>query len=85
MAMRVVQLGRCAYAGIEQRMRDFTEGRDASTEDELWLAEHEPVFTQGVAGRPDHVLAPAPCRAPLASSANSFARQQKYLLRLPRP
>ena len=55
--MRVVQLGRCAYAGIEQRMRDFTEGRDASTEDELWLAEHEPVFTQGVAGRPDHVLA----------------------------
>lgn len=39
-------------------MRDFTEGRDAATEDELWLAEHEPVFTQGVAGRADHVLAP---------------------------
>lgn len=56
--MRVIRLGRCAYDGIEQRMRDFTEARRAETGDELWLAEHEPVFTQGIAGRADHVLAP---------------------------
>ncbi len=39
-------------------MRDFTLARQADTEDQLWLVEHEPVFTQGVAGRADHVLAP---------------------------
>ena len=37
-------------------MRVFTDARDDATPDELWLAEHEPVFTQGVAGRPEHVL-----------------------------
>lgn len=37
-------------------MRAFTEAREAATPDELWLAEHEPVFTQGLAGRPEHVL-----------------------------
>ena len=56
--MRVVRLGRCAYDGIERQMREFTQARSVETEDELWLAEHDPVFTQGVAGRADHVLAP---------------------------
>ena len=37
-------------------MRSFTHARTAATEDELWLAEHDPVFTQGVAGRDQHVL-----------------------------
>jgi lipoyl(octanoyl) transferase len=37
-------------------MRAFTQGRDAHTEDELWMAEHDPVFTQGVGGRDVHVL-----------------------------
>ena len=54
--MRVVMLGRQPYADIEQAMRDFTATRDALTEDELWLVEHEPVFTQGLAGRDEHVL-----------------------------
>jgi lipoyl(octanoyl) transferase len=36
-------------------MREFTETRDADTPDQLWLCEHAPVFTQGVAGRPEHV------------------------------
>ena len=37
-------------------MRDFTAARTPDTEDELWLVEHDPVFTQGLAGRPEHVL-----------------------------
>lgn len=39
-------------------MQAFTEQRTPDTEDELWLVEHESVYTQGVAGRADHVLAP---------------------------
>ncbi|MBK9361965.1 MAG: lipoyl(octanoyl) transferase LipB [Rubrivivax sp.] len=54
--MHVKQLGRQPYAGIEQAMRDFTAARGPDTADELWLVEHDPVFTQGVAGRPEHVL-----------------------------
>jgi lipoyl(octanoyl) transferase len=56
--MRVLNLGRRDYAGFEAEMRAFTERRDPDTEDELWLVEHEPVFTQGVAGRAQHVLSP---------------------------
>jgi lipoyl(octanoyl) transferase len=55
--MRTVLLGRRPYAEIEAAMRAFTAARVADTEDELWLVEHEPVFTQGIAGRDDHVLA----------------------------
>jgi lipoyl(octanoyl) transferase len=36
-------------------MRDFTAARTADTPDELWLCEHPPVFTQGIAGRAQHV------------------------------
>jgi lipoyl(octanoyl) transferase len=39
-------------------MRAFTETRDADTLDELWLVEHPPVFTQGLAGKAKHLLAP---------------------------
>lgn len=39
-------------------MRDFTDARDGDTVDELWLVEHDPVFTQGLAGRPEHLLNP---------------------------
>jgi lipoyl(octanoyl) transferase len=54
--MLIVRLGRRPYAGIEAEMRDFTAARRPETEDQLWLVEHEPVFTQGLAGRPEHVL-----------------------------
>lgn len=54
--MRTLWLGRCPYPGIEPRMRAFTQGRNEHTEDELWMAEHDPVFTQGVGGRDVHVL-----------------------------
>jgi lipoyl(octanoyl) transferase len=53
--VRVQVLGRRDYADCLQAMRDFTAQRTADTEDELWLVEHPPVFTQGVAGRAEHV------------------------------
>ncbi|MBI5255542.1 MAG: lipoyl(octanoyl) transferase LipB [Burkholderiales bacterium] len=49
-------LGRRAYGDIEAEMRAFTEARRPDTPDEIWLVEHEPVYTQGLAGRADHVL-----------------------------
>ena len=54
--MQVMRLGRQPYDGFEARMRAFTDARGPDTEDQLWLVEHDPVFTQGVAGRPEHVL-----------------------------
>ncbi len=54
--MRLLDLGHRPYAETEAAMRAFTAARDADTEDELWLVEHDPVFTQGVAGRDAHVL-----------------------------
>lgn len=39
-------------------MKDFTDARTSDTPDELWLVEHPPVFTQGQAGKPEHLLAP---------------------------
>jgi len=53
--MRVLVLGRRGYAGTLQAMRDFTARRSPDTEDELWIVEHDPVFTQGVAGRAQHL------------------------------
>jgi lipoyl(octanoyl) transferase len=53
--MQVQMLGRCDYAATVAAMRTFTESRDADTPDQLWLCEHAPVFTQGIAGRPEHV------------------------------
>jgi lipoyl(octanoyl) transferase len=55
-AMRVLNLGRRRHADVEQAMVAFTAARTADTEDELWLVEHDPVFTQGIAGREAHVL-----------------------------
>jgi len=51
-------LGRVAYLPTYDAMQAFTATRGESTPDELWLCEHPPVFTQGLAGRPDHVLDP---------------------------
>ena len=56
--MQFEWLGRQPYAGIEERMRAFTEARTPDTPDQLWLVEHDPVFTQGVGGRAEHVLTP---------------------------
>lgn len=54
--MKIRLLGRCDWAATVAAMRAFTEARDDATPDELWMAEHDPVFTQGLAGLPEHVL-----------------------------
>lgn len=56
--LRLRRLGLADYATTLADMRRFTEQRDATTPDEFWLLEHPPVFTQGVAGRAEHLLAP---------------------------
>jgi lipoyl(octanoyl) transferase len=48
--------GRVDYATTESAMRAFTAARAESTPDEIWLCEHPPVYTQGLAGRPEHLL-----------------------------
>ncbi len=55
--MKVCVLGPRAYTETEVAMRAFTAARTDGSEDELWLVEHPPVFTQGIAGREAHVLA----------------------------
>ena len=57
-ACLVRDLGRQPYEPVWRTMQRFTDARGDDTPDELWLVEHEPVFTLGQAGRPEHVLAP---------------------------
>jgi lipoyl(octanoyl) transferase len=52
----VRQLGCVDYAPTLAAMQAFTAARIADTPDELWLCEHPPVFTQGLAGKPEHLL-----------------------------
>ena len=54
---RVRELGRQPYEPVWRAMQRFTDVRDESTTDELWVVEHDPVFTLGQAGKPEHVLA----------------------------
>ena len=54
--MKTVHLGRCDYAPVFEKMKRFNDVRTADTEDELWVVEHTPVFTQGLAGKPEHLL-----------------------------
>jgi lipoyl(octanoyl) transferase len=54
----VRQLGRVGYEPAWRAMQAFTDARDDTTPDELWFLEHDPVFTQGLNGRTEHVLAP---------------------------
>ncbi len=56
--MRVTMLGRQPHGETDAAMRAFTAARTPDTEDELWIVEHDPVYTQGVAGREEHVLNP---------------------------
>ena len=51
-------LGRTRYEPVFAEMRDFTDTRGKETLDELWLTEHDPVFTQGQAGKEEHLLMP---------------------------
>ncbi|MEE2729531.1 MAG: lipoyl(octanoyl) transferase LipB [Pseudomonadota bacterium] len=51
-------LGEVDYSTTWQAMKDFTESRQEQTPDEIWLLQHPRVFTQGQAGKAEHVLAP---------------------------
>ncbi|NVK31122.1 MAG: lipoyl(octanoyl) transferase LipB [Gammaproteobacteria bacterium] len=44
------------YAAVFEAMRQYTDTRDESSADQIWLTEHQPVFTQGQAGKAEHVL-----------------------------
>jgi lipoyl(octanoyl) transferase len=54
----VRDLGRQLYEPVWHAMQRFTDARDEATPDEVWLVEHDPVFTLGQAGKPEHVLIP---------------------------
>ncbi|MEZ9231846.1 lipoyl(octanoyl) transferase LipB [Vibrio amylolyticus] len=53
----VKQLGRQDYHPVWQAMHEFTDNRTDDSSDEIWLVEHNPVFTQGQAGKEEHILA----------------------------
>lgn len=56
--MDVRRLGLVDYESTYQHMQRFTSEREPDTADELWLCEHPPVYTQGIAGKYEHVLQP---------------------------
>ena len=49
-------IGKIDYYACWEQMKQFTEQRDNSTPDEMWLVEHDPVFTLGLAGKEEHIL-----------------------------
>ena len=56
-ALIVRELGRQPFLTVWPAMEQYTDQRDEDADDELWLLEHERVFTLGQAGKPEHVLA----------------------------
>ena len=56
--LEVCYLGHRDYLSVWENMRRFTDTRDASTPDNFWVVEHDPVFTLGQAGKLAHVLDP---------------------------
>jgi lipoyl(octanoyl) transferase len=56
-ALTLIAKGRCDYLQAYHAMQVFTTARGVNTPDQIWLCEHEPVFTLGLAGRTEHLLA----------------------------
>lgn len=56
--IHIRQLGIMPYETIWKKMQDFTNCRTELTNDELWILEHLPVYTQGQAGKPEHIIDP---------------------------
>ena len=54
--INVRELGLTRYEPVFAEMQTFTRARDDSSADEVWLTQHYPVFTQGQAGKPEHIL-----------------------------
>jgi len=59
MTCLVKHLGVADYESTYQAMRDFTQARDSNTPDEIWVLEHPPVFTLGLAGDPGNLHSPS--------------------------
>lgn len=58
MSLLVQNLGHVDYQDVYSSMQAFTEQRNEATPDAVWLCEHSPVYTQGLAGKAEHVLFP---------------------------
>jgi lipoyl(octanoyl) transferase len=58
MSLETTTLGRVDYATTYEAMQAFTAARTPGTPDALWICEHPPVYTQGLAGKADHILNP---------------------------
>ncbi len=56
MTILIKDLGMQEYMAIYDRMREFNERRDSDTDDEIWLLEHPPIYTLGLAGKTEHLL-----------------------------
>ncbi|MCB1604959.1 MAG: lipoyl(octanoyl) transferase LipB [Xanthomonadales bacterium] len=55
--VKIKHLGFSEYEPVWRAMQEFTDSRDKDTTDEIWTVEHPPVFTQGQAGKAEHILA----------------------------
>lgn len=55
-SIKIRQLGTVDYLTTWQAMKEFTNERSAMTQDEIWLLQHPPIYTQGLAGKPEHLL-----------------------------
>lgn len=56
--LTIRSLGLVDYEPVWEAMKAFTDNRDDESGDEIWMLQHPPVFTQGQAGKPEHVLFP---------------------------
>jgi lipoyl(octanoyl) transferase len=56
--VEILRLGEVDYLATWDAMREFTDSRDTTTPDNIWLLQHPPVFTQGQAGKAEHLLMP---------------------------
>jgi lipoyl(octanoyl) transferase len=54
--VKILQLGRKEYTEVWKQLKEFTLQREADTVDQIWLLEHEAVYTQGQAGKPEHIF-----------------------------
>jgi lipoyl(octanoyl) transferase len=58
-SIELLQLGRVDYMPTYEAMQTLTSARTADTPDQLWICEHPPVYTQGLAGKSEHIFMPA--------------------------
>lgn len=57
-ALHIRHLGQQDYESVWHAMQAYTDNRDSDSQDELWIVEHPPVFTQGQAGKSEHIINP---------------------------